>query len=151
MKTEGVAIALLLLIFGTFGCLGYGEGYNEKAKEYTSADYTIETYKEYIVDYNAICGIGSTAEYYTEQLEAFDARTAYPLNYQEQKSRDHLQSTADGYIAQYNRLASKYNAKTMDKTQDWLMIASLPEHINDYTPEDHLTNDDIIDDELHIL
>lgn len=148
MRPEGVTIALLLLVFASFGCLGMGEGYDEKAQEYTSADYTIAVYKEFITDYNAICGIGSSAEYAVTQLENFDETHSGELNYQEQKSRDHYQSVADGYIMQYNRLASQYNTNTMDKTQDWLMIASLPEHINTYTQEDHLTNDDVIDDEV---
>ena len=46
------------------------------------------------------------------------------------------------------RLSSEYNKMTEDKTQDWLKIAGLPESISEYTHDNHLTNSDIIDDQV---
>jgi hypothetical protein len=149
MKRMGLLIIPLLLIFASFGCLGYGEGYNDKAKEYTSADYTIQTYKDYIAKYNAICNVGSSAEIYTKQLADFDTRTVgMALSFSESSQRGQIESAKGGYIAQYNRLASEYNTMTMDKTQDWLKIASLPEHVMSYTDENHLSNNNWIDDKV---
>lgn len=147
MKKLGLLIIPLLFIFASFGCLGYGEGYNDKAKEYTSADYTIGVYKDYIAKYNAICSVGSSIETYNQQLTDFDNRTAgMVLSFSESTQRGQIESAKSGYIAQYNRLVGEYNAMTMDKTQDWLKIASLPEHIMSYSNENHLSNNNWISD-----
>ncbi|MDD5498834.1 MAG: hypothetical protein PHI10_05060 [Dehalococcoidales bacterium] len=74
----------------------------------------------------------------------------YPL-YRSEINEKLLQNDCEnlsGYAAQYNRLVSKYNTVTMDKTNDRLMIASLPEHVNSYSDDEHLTNSDWIDDEI---
>ena len=142
-----ILIPLLLLL--TSGCLGYGEGYNDKAKEYTSADYTITTYKEFIGKYNAICNVGSSIDEAQAEIENFDARTqGQALSYSESNERSRLVSVKTGYVSQYNRLSSEYNTMTMDKTKDWLMIASLPEHVDSYSSNEHLTNDNWIDDKV---
>lgn len=148
-----VTIMSILCILGFVmlesGCLGYGEGYTDKAKEYTSADYTIENYKEFIAKYNAICNVGSSIDEYQNQIDESDNRTnGQPLSYSESTERSDLVAYKSGYVAQYNRLASEYNTMTMDKTKDWLKIATLPEHVNTYSKPDHLTNSNEIDDKI---
>jgi hypothetical protein len=144
-------IIIPLLLFGLLsaGCLGYGEGYTDKAKEYTSADYTIQTYKDFIAKYNSICNVGSSIDEYQLQINDFDSRTkGQALSYSESSERSRLVSVKSGYVSQYNRLASEYNTMTMDKTQDWLKIASLPENVDTYTDSNHLTNDDRVSDKV---
>lgn len=143
-----VIIPLLLIL--SSGCLGFGEGYTEKAQEYTSADYTIGTYKEFIAKYNAICNVGSSIDQYNGDIERFMGMKGDPKywTYSENNQYESMVKTKSGYVAQYNRLVSEYNTATMDKTKDWLMIASLPEHVNSYSDDEHLTNSDWIDDEI---
>lgn len=153
MKKYALMIILIILSFSTFGCMGFFEGYTEKAQEYSSADYTIGTYKDFLVKYNAICNVGSTTENQQKTLDNYIEmkggieRMPY-WNRAENEYYQDAQTTKDGYVAQYNRLVSEYNKMTEDKTQDWLKIAGLPEYIFEYTDENHLTNSDIIDDKV---
>jgi hypothetical protein len=144
-----IVLLSLFLLFCTFGCLGYGEGYNDKAKEYTSADYTIQTYKDFIAKYNSICNVGSSIDEYQAQINDFDSRTrGQALSYSESSERSRLISVKSGYVSQYNRLSSEYNTMAMDKTQDWLKIASLPERVDSYSDGDHLTNNNQVSDKI---
>jgi hypothetical protein len=139
----------VLIILLSAGCLGYGEGYTDKAKEYTSADYTISTYQKFIDKYNSICNVGSSIDEYQLQIQDFDNRTRdQALSYSESNERSQLVSIKSGYVAQYNRLASEYNTMTMDKTKDWLKIASLPERVDSYSDGKHLTNNDQVSDKI---
>lgn len=154
MNKAMIGVVLITLIsFTSFGCLGFFEGYGEKAQEYTSADYTISTYKAFLDKYNAVCNVGSSAENQQLtidrwiQLKGGIEKAPY-WNRAENDQYSQMQFTKDGYVAQYNRLASEYNKKTEDKTQDWLKIAGLPESISEYTDTTHLTNSDVIDDKV---
>lgn len=146
-------VLITLISFTSFGCLGMFEGYGEKAQEYSSADYTISTYQAFLNKYNAICNVGSSAENQQKTIDKWidlkgGIERAPYWNRAENDYYAEMQTTKDGYIAQYNRLSSEYNKMTEDKTQDWLKIAGLPESVNEYTDVDHLTNSDIIDDKV---
>lgn len=148
-----MVILITFISFSTFGCLGFGEGYVDKAQEYSSADYTIGTYKAFLEKYNAVCNVGSSANNQQKSIDRWielkggTERAPYWNRAENQQYSDML-STKDGYVAQYNRLSSEYNKMTEDKTQDWLKIAGLPESIHEYTDGNHITNADIIDDKV---
>lgn len=151
MKFElSILVMILLITFSSFGCLGFGNGYVDKAQEYSSADYTISTYKDFLEKYNAVCNVGSSAESAQSKIDNYIDMKGDPKfwTFSENQQYEQLLSVKMGYEAQYNRLTSEYNKMAMDKTQDWLMIATLPERIDMYTDKNHLTNNNQIDDKI---
>ena len=125
------------------GCLGFFEGYTEKAQQYTSADYTITQYKFFSDKYNAIRSVGAMIQ--VQDLELTDFKQMHPNsatwtrtvsdNYEE------LRFNKNGYISQYNLFVSEYNSRMRDLTsnQVWMKPDNFPAQLQPYSPNNLIT------------
>ena len=148
---KGLILLAVLAVGMSSGCFGLFQGYGEAAQEMTSAEYTIGTYKSFIIAYNAICSIGSQTEAHKEALNDFERMhgtdgRAYSRS--ENTIWSDLRYDYKSSINQYNALAGKYNTMANDKTLDWLKIAGLPDQVFNYDADDHLTTSNVIDEEV---
>ena len=125
------------------GCLGFFEGYTEKAQQYTSADYSISQYKFFIDKYNAIRSVGAMIQ--VQDLELTDFKQMHPNsatwtrtvsdNYEE------LRFNKNGYVSQYNLFVSEYNSRMRDLTsnQMWMKPDNFPAQLQQYSPNSLIT------------
>jgi hypothetical protein len=145
MKLIIFGIVIIIVAIMSCGCLGFFEGYTEKAQQYTSADYTITQYKFFIDKYNAIRSVGAMIQ--VQDLELTDFKQMYPNsatwtrtvsdNYEE------LRFNKNGYVSQYNLFVSEYNSRMRDLTsnQMWMKPDNFPVQLQQYSPNSLITMD----------
>ncbi len=131
-----VGVAILLLIFASFGCLGFGEGYVKQAQKMTSADYAIYQYKFFIEKYNAVRQMGSMIITNQRNMEEFKKDHGNPTFWTmtENEAYEELRFAENGYISQYNKFVTDYNNRMRDITtnQFWMKPQNFPESLNLY-------------------
>ncbi|MCK5122848.1 MAG: hypothetical protein KAQ87_01730 [Candidatus Pacebacteria bacterium] len=138
MKSKGIFGILIftLVLSSVSGCLGFFEGYGEKAQEMTSADYVIAQYKFFIDKYNAIRQQGSMIANADVELEEF--KLMHPDSQFWTRSENDiyadLRSNKRSYVMIYNRFVADYNSRMRDLTtnQPWMKPQGFPEELSSY-------------------
>ncbi len=143
MKLIIFGIIIVIVTIMSCGCLGFFEGYTEKAQQYTSADYSISQYKFFIDKYNAIRSVGTMIQ--VQDLELTDFKQMHPNsatwtrtvsdNYEE------LRFNKNGYVSQYNLFVSEYNSRMRDLTsnQMWMKPDNFQAQLQQYSPNSLIT------------
>ena len=143
MKLIALLIIIAIMFTLSCGCLGFFEGYTEKAQHYTSADYSISQYKFFIDKYNAIRSIGAMIQVQDSNLEDFKQMHPKSETWTKTVSDNYedLRFNKNGYIAQYNTFVSEYNSRMRDLTsnQVWMKPDNFPSQLQPYSPNNVIT------------
>jgi len=136
-------MVVLIVAVSSCGCLGFFEGYTEKAQEYTSADYSIGQYKFFIDKYNAIRSVGAMIQNVDSDLEDFKSMHPDSSSWSRTDSNNYedLRFTRTGYIGQYNSFVQEYNSRMRDLTtnQAWMKPQNFPERLDMFSPGNLIT------------
>ena len=128
------------------GCLGFFEGYTEKAQEFTSADYAIDHYKFFIDKYNVIRSIGAQIKVADAELEDFKQMHPDSGSWTRTISNNYedLRFIKNGYVAQYNSFVAEYNSRMRDLTtnQVWMKPDNFPQRLEQYSPGKYVSEND---------
>ena len=135
----------IINLFTGGGFFGFFTGYREKAQEYTSADYAIEHYKFFIDKYNAIRQMGSMISNSEADIDEFKEMHPDPSTWTRTENEQYSELTfvRNGYVQQYDKFVTDYNARMRDLTtnQMWMKPQNYPASIPLYTRESAITKE----------
>lgn len=136
-------IGLVIVSTGLCGCLGYFEGYDKKAQEFTSADYAIDHYKFFIDKYNTIRQIGAQLRNVDVRIKKFEDMHPNPSTWTRTENNNYadIEFVKSGYEAQYNLFVGEYNSRMRDLTtnQVWMKPQNFPQELSLYSPDNIIT------------
>lgn len=129
-----VLSTILCLIIGV---IGWTAGWIALPFRVVNPEAAVYNWQWYYDTHASLQAQTDTIHQYEGRLADFSETYGNPSTWDWQTKEEHqrLTSVIDGYIANYNRVASEYNASIRDITRRWARPRDLPECISNWGAE----------------